>query len=304
MKKIKNVLAVLMCLVMLFSFAACRNNDGTAQEGEEGTTGATQIYDNPQALENVGLSYEKLRAANKIESLMKKYKLITVKGESSSGDLYVCQVFRLDDSIALVKKSAGTVSGFAKGFDFAVENGRIKAYCDLENLQTGEDFDSDDMITQLFDGKKLVVVEAADNYYKLESLSEDKEKAGHRYFVFDKETLALKGVTYKNAVGNTEGVEISFDGELEDFAKKLADSFADKLKAVKVAGGIIGDGGVAQLDVKLMLPADWEYIPSGDGRIDYYMDEAMTEAYAYPGDGKDYAIYVSNVFDDEDTGKK
>ena len=48
-----------------------------------------------------------------------------------------------------------------------------------------------------------------------------------------------------------------------------------ELKKVTVIGEIVDGDETSYIDVELSLPADWEYIPSGDGRIDYYMDEAM-----------------------------
>ena len=302
MKMFKNTLAVLLCVVMLFTFAACRDKgDDTA---EESTQASQQTEGSTSSLESAGLSIDKLNDANKISSLIKKYNVITVKSESSDGSSFIRQVFKLDDSIADVTKKAGVVSGFIKGFNFTVENDRVKAYCDLEDLEEGEDFEDDGFITELFKNKNLVVEETTEQYYRLRSLSEDKEKSGQRYFTFDKETLALTSVTYKNSVGNTENVEISFDGELEDFAKKIADAFKGELKKVTVIGEIVDEDEVSQLNVELSLPADWEYIPTGDGRIDYYMDQAGLENYSYPGHGKDYTIYVSNIFEDEDNGKK
>lgn len=302
MKIVKNTLSVLLCLIMLFSFAACRDKGEDVNGDEVQTT--VNTYESPKQLSELGLSLEKLEAANKIEALMKKYNTVTVKGESSSEASYILQVFKHENSIAYAVKRGEAVSGFIKGFSFVVESDRVKAYCDLEDLEEGQKHDIDDAVIELFEDKKLVAVEEGDTYYKLESLSEDKGKAGKRYFKFDKESLALTAVSYENAVGNTEKVEITFDGELESFAKKIADGFVGELKKIKVVGEIVTEDTVKKLDVELSLPADWEYVPSGDGRIDYYMNEAMDEPYAYPGHSKDYTIYVSNVFEDEDNGKK
>lgn len=302
MKMFKNTLAVLLSVVMLFSFAACR--DKGDDNIEESTQATEQTQETSRTIEEAGLDMKKLCDANKISSLIKKYNVITVKAQNSDGSSFIRQVFRFDDGIADIQKNGDAVTGFIKGFSFTVEKDRMKAYCDLEDLEDGEEFDDDDFIAEYFEEKKLVEIETTEQYYKLKSLSEDKEKSGQRYFTFDKETLALTSVTYKNAVGNTENVEISFNGELEDFAKKITESFDGELKKVTVAGEIVDEDEISYIDVQLSLPADWEYIPSGDGRIDYYMDEAMSENYSYPGHGKDYTLYVSNVFDDEDNGKK
>ena len=304
MKMFKNTVAVLLCLVMLFTFAACRNKDDDTDPAEESTTSAVQEEEKQQSLEEIGLSLKKLSAANKIESLIKKYNVITVKYENSDGSSYVRQVFKYDGETAYAQMSGGAVDGFIKGFDFVVENDRVKAYRDVDDLEAGEEFDEDDIITDLFEGKKLVSVGETEKEYKLKSLSEDESKKATRYYYFDKESLALTAVSFSNSVGNKEDVTVSYNGELEDFAKKIRDSFDGKMKIVTIVAEILGDDAVSNLTVKLELPADWEYIPSGDGRIDYYMDEGMSESYDYPGHGEDYTLYISNVFDDEDNGKK
>lgn len=304
MKKLKNMLAVLLCLVMLFAFTACRDNDENTDATAESTTTSAAVKETEKTLEEVGLSIKRLTAANQLETLMEKHDTLTVSCESSDGSSYIRQVFRYDGELAYAQKENGAVSGFIKGFDFAVENGRVKAYRDIEDLERGEELDMDDLVTDLFEDKKLVCVSEEGDVYKLKSLSEDESKKAQRYFYFDKESLALTAVSFENSVGNKEDVTVAYDGELEDFAKEIADAFDGEMKTVKIVAEIVGDGAVENVNVSLSLPACWEYVPSGDGRIDYYMNDAMTEAYAYPGDGEDYTLYISNIFDEDDSGKK
>lgn len=304
MKIFRNTMAVLLSLVMLFAFAACRNNDEAEEPTGESTTTDVQAEETLKDLEQAGLSLKKLREANKIESLMKKYNTVTVKYECSDGSSYIRQVFRYDGELAYAEKEGGTVEGFIKGFDFTVENDRVKAYRDIDELEEGEELDEDDLITDLFEDKKLAFAGESENEYKLKSLSEDESKKAVRYYYFDKESLALTKVTFENSVGNKEDITVSYNGELEAFAKAIADAFDGKMKTVTIVAEMVGDDTVENITVKLSLPADWEYLPSGDGRIDYYMNESMDEAYAYPGDGENYTLYISNIFDEEDSGKK
>ena len=304
MKNIKKLTAVLLCLVMLLSFAACgKKDDGTDSTGESTQTTQT-AEDKIQSLDKVGLSLKKLYQANKIESLMEKYDTITVESEMSNGSSYICQVFKYDGELAFAEKNSGVVEGFIKGFDFTVEDDHVKAYRDVDELEEGEELDEDDLITELFDNKELVSAGEADGLYKLKSLSEDEEKKGVRYFYFDKESLSLTKVTYENSVGNTESTVVTYNAELEDFSKKIVDSFDAELKTVHIKGELADDSSVTSIDVKLQLPADWEYVPSGVEHLDFSMDEAFTNDYVYPGHGEDYTIYISNIFDDTETGKK
>lgn len=303
MKMFKNTLAMVLCAVMLFAFAACRNNDSTQESTQQSTTAAAE-EEKLQDLEKAGLSLKKLRDANKIESLMESFDSVTVKYETSSADSYICQVFKYDGETAYAEKKGDTVTGFVKGFDFVAQNGTVKAYRDIDELEKGEEFDEDDLITDLFEDKKLALAGETEKEYKLRSLSEDESKKAVRYYYFDKESLALTKVTFENSVGNKEDITVSYNGELEAFAKEITEAFEGKMKTVTVFAEIIEDGTVSSKNVKLSLPASWEYVPSGDGRIDYYMDKEMTQAYVYPGHAVDYTLYISNIFEDEDNGKK
>ncbi len=307
MKKVKSAVAVLLCLVMLVSFAACgKKGEDTDTSKENGKDNSQTVDVKTQTLEEAGLSFNKIVEANKIENLMKKYDSVTVKTQFSDGTQTAKQVFKYDGGLVLAEKNtesngAESVLGWIKGFEFIVEGDRVKAYRDVTELDKEPVFGDDEMISSFFDGKELVVAGGSDEYCILKSLSEDKADASERHFYIDKTSLALTKITYKNAVGKTEDTVVIYNGELEDFAKKITDAFDGELKTVTVNGEF--DGG-EKISVKLELPADWEYVPTGDGRIDYYMDKAMTEGYVYPGDGKDYTLYIINIFNEVDNGKK
>jgi len=309
MKILKSTVAVLLCLVMLACFAACGKKDIDNDPSDQNTTDVIQHDAKTQTLEEAGLSLDKIFKANDIEGLVKKYNTVTVKTQSSDGSERVTQVFRFDEGVALavLKKEtngAELVTGQIKGFDFVVEKDKVKAYRDVEDLNSKAEFDENDLLNDLFDDKDFVAVENSTDSYILKSLSEDKKTAAERYFYLDRETLELEKITFKNAVGNTETTEVTYNGELEDFAKKITESFDGEMKTVKIVGKFTDGEEVSDVTVKIELPADWEYVPSGDERIDYYMDKEMTEDYVYPGHGKDYTLYISNIFDDEDPGKK
>ena len=307
MKTVKSAVAVLLCLVMLVSFAACGKKGEDTDTSKENGGEASQMVDvKEQTLEEAGLSLDKIIKANKIEALMQKYDTVTVKSLFSDGTGVTKQVFRYDGEPGLVvvnKEATGIeiVSGWIKGFEFSVEGDRVKAYRDIRALDTEAEFEDDDLVSSLFEERELVIVGASDDSYKLKSLSEDKADGSERYFYIDKATLALTKITYNNAVGKTENTEIIYNGELEAFAKQITDAFDGELKAVSI-NGEFADG--EKISVKLELPSDWEYIPSGEGRFDYCMDEEMTEGYVYPGHGEDYTLYISDIFNEVDNGKK
>ncbi len=307
MKKFRSALALLLCLVMLVSFAACGKKDVDTDTSEENGKEASQIVDTEeQTLEQAGLSFDKIVKANSIGKLTENADSITVKSQFSDGTEITKQVFRYDGKLALaVRQSdangAESVTGWINGFDFIVEGDRVKAYRDIRALDTEAVFGEDDLVSALFEDKELAVAGASDELYKLKSLSENKDDGSERYFYIEKTTLALAKITYSNAVGKTENTVVTYNGETEDFAKKITDAFDGELKTVSI-NCEFADG--EKLSVKLSLPADWEYVPTGDGRIDYYMDKAMTEGYVYPGHGEDYTLYISNIFVEVDNGKK
>lgn len=307
MKMFKSAVAVLLCFVMLVSFAACgKKGDGADTSDENGKENSQLTDAELKTLEEAGLSLDNIISANRVESLMKKYNSVTVKTQYSDGTQIAKQVLEYDGGLVFTQKNtesngAESVSGWIKGFEFIVEGDRVKAYRDVTELDKEPVFGNDEMISSFFEGKELAVAGGSQEHHILKSLSEDKADASERYFYIEKETLALTKITYKNAVGKTEDTAVAYNGEPEDFTKKITDAFDGELKTVTVNGEF--DGGV-KISVKLQLPSDWEYVPTGDGRIDYYMDKAMTQGYVYPGDGEDYTLYISNIFNEVDNGKK
>lgn len=307
MKMFKSAVAVLLCFVMLVSFAACgKKGDGADTSDENGKENSQLTEGELKTLEEAGLSLDNIISANRVESLMKKYNSVTVKTQYSDGTQIAKQVLEYDGGLVFTQKNtesngAESVSGWIKGFEFIVEGDRVKAYRDVTELDKEPVFGNDEMISSFFEGKELAVAGGSQEHHILKSLSEDKADASERYFYIEKETLALTKITYKNAVGKTEDTAVAYNGEPEDFTKKITDAFDGELKTVTVNGEF--DGGV-KISVKLQLPSDWEYVPTGDGRIDYYMDKAMTQGYVYPGDGEDYTLYISNIFNEVDNGKK
>ena len=307
MKMFKSAVAVLLCFVMLVSFAACgKKGDGADTSDENGKENSQLTDAETKTLEEAGLSLDNIISANRVESLMKKYNSVTVKTQYSDGTQIAKQVLEYDGGLVFTQKNtesngAESVSGWIKGFEFIVEGDRVKAYRAVTELDKEPVFGNDEMISSFFEGKELAVAGDSQEYHILKSLSEDKADASERYFYIEKETLALTKITYKNAVGKTEDTAVAYNGEPEDFTKKITDAFDGELKTVTVNGEF--DGGV-KISVKLQLPSDWEYVPTGDGRIDYYMDKAMTQGYVYPGDGEDYTLYISNIFNEVDNGKK
>lgn len=308
MKHLKSIIALLLCFIMVVAFAACgKKDDGTTEpDGSNQTTEAAVIKTG--APKDFSLSIHKILKANEAQKLLEKYDVITVEAEKSNAGKYTEQVFKYDGDFARVKQntSAGgisTVEGYIKGFDFTVENGCVKAQRDVEKLSTAPVYKDKGIITSLFDGIKLRTVEETQDYYKIKCVIKEDEE-GERYVFVNKADLSLMKITYETPTGYTEKTTVTFNGELEAFTKEITHSFEGEMKKINVKGELYDGESITKLDVELELPADWEYLPSGEDRIDYYMNESLSDAYEYPGHGKDYTIYITNIFSDEDAGKK
>lgn len=308
MKIYKSFIAVCLCCALIVCFAACGK-----QEEEVTTTvassSAEQTEEKLRSLEEVKLSVAKLKKANSVEKLLEKYDTVTVESKNSDSSEYIIQVFKYEDETALVEwvkaNNGGTsVSGWIKGFDFSVGENGVEACRNIELLSKKAEFAENEAVSSLFDGVKLAVAEVTDGHYKLKSLSEDKSKNGIRCFYFDKETLVLTKITYENAVGNTETTTVTCNGELNEHSKKITDAFDGEMKTVHIKGQYDNGYEIEDVDVKLSLPSDWEYVPGSVDRIDYSTDADFIEEYYYPGHGESYTLYVTNIFDDDIAGKK
>ena len=312
MKNIRSVLAMLLCVAMLLSFAACGNKGKEEEVAGEGETTTVQSADGKtQTLDEVGISLGKLKNANKVEALLEIYETVTVENKSSDSSESVIQFFMYDGEPAYVEwiraaNGEESVSGWIKGFDFLVGKNVTEAHRNIEIIDSAK-FEASDAVNDYFIGKELVVVavSVSDEDYKLRSLNEDEKQKATRLFCFDKETLALKKITFENAVGNTETTTVTYNAELNSHSKKIKDAFDGELKTVTVKGQYSDGEKVIDIDEKLELPADWEYVPTTVyDRIDYSLSEDFSSDYEYPGNGEDYILYVTNLFDDDVSGKK
>ena len=58
---------------------------------------------------------------------------------------------------------------------------------------------------------------------------------------------------------------------------------------------MLANGNVVTEKAKVEVPATWEVLPQYPEETYYYMNKENTIPYTYPGDGKSYKVYVTNV---------
>ena len=58
---------------------------------------------------------------------------------------------------------------------------------------------------------------------------------------------------------------------------------------------LLSNGKTSTETVDVEVPATWEVLPQYPEETYYYMNQENTIPYTYPGDGKSYEVYVTNI---------
>ena len=114
--------------------------------------------------------------------------------------------------------------------------------------------------------------------------------------VAEKQTLALDEVVLTMEDGDVirHTIEHSPSLELNDFG--LLDGLEKPYRTVRICTLLHDETGREQLDsVTCSVPYNLELIPTLDREVQLYGDEALTKSYVYPGNGKDYTIWVTDA---------
>ena len=128
-------------------------------------------------------------------------------------------------------------------------------------------------------------------------LSEEELESGPAdVYLLDRQTLRLLEYSYINEDG-----EPLVTGEYQYGAddKGLTDKYIsawDKTRRINFEyEKITGSGEPEQETLSILVPATWEVVPVYEEETFLYMDRELTKPYEYPGDGKEYTIYVTNA---------
>ena len=114
--------------------------------------------------------------------------------------------------------------------------------------------------------------------------------------VAEKETLALDEVILTLEDGDVirHTIEHSPSLELNDFG--LLDGLEKPYRTVRICTQLHDEAGREKFDsVTRSVPYNLELIPTLDREVQLYSNETLTKSYVYPGNGKDYTVWVTDA---------
>lgn len=233
---------------------------------------------------------EDLVQANRLSNLLSIYKSVRTV-HTYMGTTMTSDYFKRDGEIVSTQKCAddtyteyywsyGKISAAKAGDHFV-------CYCSPEYL-------SDEENTELLNeydlcavyGSDIGEITEKDDTYLFSISSMDSEP---KEYVVDKGTLALRSVTEHHENGEASVTTYTYNVEPETYG--LLDGYDRPLRKVTMT---YSDGGNEKV-YTFGLPDDLEFVPTFEDEVAMYMDAAYTKPYAYPGNGADYAFYITTA---------
>ena len=296
-KNLKMITAVILATLML-TLAGCGSDNPAGTGGEEpGTTGQT-------GLDLIGGSLQHVSQQNDLSKLVSEYDNVQAAFRymegATSQNLYFKYGIRGDEmgNIWIYTGESGEeeVMGIMGCITFREEEGRIVGQLNTMDYEAAEPSPSE---TSFINPDALIrsIEDLGDTIKVTAPLSEEELESGPAdVYILDRKTLHLLEYSYINEDG-----EPLITGEFQYGAddKGMTDRYIsawDKTRRIKFNyEKITGSGETEHESLSVLVPATWEVVPVYEEETFLYMDRELTKPYEYPGDGKEYTIYVTNA---------
>ncbi|MGN0735721.1 MAG: hypothetical protein ACI4LP_07945 [Anaerovoracaceae bacterium] len=288
--------AILATLILTMTGCGADNPAGTGGE-EQGTTGQT-------GLDLIGGSLQYVSEQNELSRLVSEYDNVQATFRymegATSQNLYFKYGSRGDEmgNIWIYTGESGEeeVMGIMGCITFREKDGRIVGQLNTTEYKSAEPSFSE---TSFINPQALIrsIEDLGDTIKVTAPLSEEDMESGPAdVYILDRQTLHLLEYSYINEAG-----EPLVTGEYQYGAgdKGLTDKYIsawDKTRRVEFEyEKITGSGEPEYENLSILVPATWEVVPVYEEETFLYMDRELTKPYEYPGDGKEYTVYVTNA---------
>lgn len=297
MKKTKIITAVLICLVLLVALCACTQGNGDDTITTEPTVSAeykTEVFDEPKALEEAGLTYNDLVSANSVTALLQKYETVTIVSDSDEIQLFNYNGMPAFSNHVIYNGDEEYLGGWIDGLGYEINLGEAFATANAFNLSEEVTFPYDSYIVNYFGGQELFVKEIGKDYYKIIHTYEDMLENEKFEYIFDKDTLVLREYNYALFDGTSGSTTVHFDKPLNESSCDIIAIMDGERKSITVKSELYDFDEVTRNEAVLSIPNDWKLELLAGVEIALYSNEEQTEIYEYPGHGIDHTIYVTN----------
>ena len=296
-------ITVLLAVAMVF-FSACggekpaSGNNGTDQEAgmESGEV---------DGLDLIGGSLSYVCQQNKLSKLLDFYENIYLVTRFTDGEEGQCVYFRFQGNngwaaVDYSETNRQVLSGCIGPMYFYTEPGVVTGLLNMEEYtanKPNEEPSFDQAIAAMINvDAQVEKVEDLGNYLKVTAGIETADGLLHDIYVLDKESLHLIEAFYMDADGMEMGgnsLEKNWDdnGLIANFLT----AWEETRTVTFIYDKMLADGNTVTEKVNVEIPATWEVLPQYPEETYYYMNQENTIPYTYPGDGKSYEVYVTNI---------
>lgn len=296
-------ITVLLAVAMVF-FSACggekpaSGNNGTDQEAgmESGEV---------DGLDLIGGSLSYVCQQNKLSKLLDFYETIYLVTRFTDGEEGQCVYFRFQGNngwaaVDYSETNRQVLSGCIGPMYFYTEPGVVTGLLNMEEYtanQPNEEPSFDQAIAAMInEDAQVEKVEDLGNYLKVTAGIETADGLLHDIYVLDKESLHLIEAFYMDADGMEMGgnsLEKNWDdnGLIANFLT----AWEETRTVTFIYDKMLTNGNTVTEKVNVEVPATWEVLPQYPEETFYYMNQENTIPYTYPGDGKSYEVYVTNI---------
>lgn len=310
-------ITVLLAVAMVF-FTACGGNEpasgnngtdpGTATSGEDGGTEDPEMGTDPgemDGLDLIGGSLSYVCEQNKLSKLLDLYENIHLVTRFTDGDEGQCVYFRFQGNngwaaVDYSETNRQVLSGCIGPMYFYTEPGVVTGLLNMEeytsNQPNEEPYFDQAIAAMINEDAQVEKVEDLGNYLKVTTGVQTADGLLHDIYVLDKGSLHLIEAFYMDADGMEMGgnsLEKNWDdnGLIANFLT----AWEETRTVTFIYDKMLANGNVVTEKAKVEVPATWEVLPQYPEETYYYMNKENTIPYTYPGDGKSYKVYVTNV---------
>ena len=296
-KNLKMIAAVILATRML-AMAGCGSDNPAGTADDDPGTAAKS------GLDLIGGSLQHVSEQNDLSKLVAVYDNVQVTCRymegATSQNLYFKYGSRGDEMgniwIYTGENGEEEVMGIMGSITFREEDGRIVGQLNTTTYKSTESSFSD---TSFINPQALIrsIEDLGDTIKVTAPLSEEELESGPAdVYILDRKTLQLLEYSYINEDG-----EPLITGEFQYGAddKGMTDRYIsawDKTRRIKFNYEKITDSGKTDHEtLSVLVHATWEVVPVYEEETFLYLDSELTNPYEYPGDGKEYTIYVTNA---------
>ena len=296
-------ITVLLAVAMVF-FSACggekpvSGNNGPDQEAgmESGEV---------DGLDLIGGSLSYVCQQNKLSKLLDFYENIHLVTRFTDGEEGQCVYFRFQGNngwaaVDYSETNRQVLSGCIGPMYFYTEPGVVTGLLNMEeytaNQPNAEPSFDQAIAAMINEDAQVEKVEDLGNYLKVTAGIETADGLLHDIYVLDKESLHLIEAFYMDADGMEMGgnsLEKNWDdnGLIANFLT----AWEETRTVTFIYDKMLADGNTVTEKSNVEVPATWEVLPQYPEETYYYMNQENTITYTYPGDGKSYEVYVTNI---------